>query len=81
MEFDNLFNSLYNMAKGLILVMGEVWNWLTNPIEIDVPLLSDIPLIGSWFEWSLDYSPLEFLGVGIGLLLVLWFVKNLIPVG
>lgn len=81
MQFDNLFNSIWNMALGLIEVIGVVWNWLISPLSIDIPLLSDIPLIGSWFEWSLDFSPLELLGVGILLLLVLWFVKNLIPLG
>ena len=77
----NFFESIWDMAEDFIKVMGTVWNWLVSPLEINVPLLSDMPLVGSWFEWSLNYSPLQLLGVGISLLLVLWVVKNLIPLG
>lgn len=79
MDFGNVFESIWNMAKGLIQVIGVVWEWLTNPLNIDIPLLSDIPGIGNWFQISLDYSPIELIGIGIGVLLVLWVVKNLIP--
>lgn len=81
MDFSNVFDSIWNMAKSLIQAMGTVWNWLVTPLSINVPLLSDLPLIGGWFNMNLAFSPIELLGVGILLLLVLWVVKNLIPLG
>lgn len=81
MDFGNFFGTLWNAILVFIEVIGVVWNWLSSPIELDIPLLSNIPLIGNWFQWSLDYSPFELLGDGILLLVVLWFVKNLVPVG
>lgn len=81
MVWDNVFNSIYKMGIGLIEAIGSVWNWLSKPIKIDIPLLADLPLIGGWFNITLDYSPIELMGVGIALLLVLWVVKSLIPLG
>jgi hypothetical protein len=81
MVWNNFIESIYNMAIGLIDAIGYVWNWLIQPIEIDVPLLSDIPVIGGWFNIALEYSPIELIGVGIALLLVLWVIKSLIPLG
>lgn len=81
MDYGNLFNSLWNMAKNLIEIIGDVWNWLSAPLEINIPFLRDVPLVGGWFEWSLDYSPIELLGVGIITLVLLWIIKHLIPLG
>lgn len=77
----NFFQALWEMLTTLIEYIGVVWEWLTEPLKIDIPLLSDIPLIGGWFEWNLAFSPIELLGAGILLLLALWLVKNLIPLG
>lgn len=81
MVWNSFIKSIYDMAIGLIDAIGYVWNWLSKPIKIDVPLLSNIPLIGGWFNITLEYSPIELIGVGIALLLVLWVVKSLIPLG
>lgn len=81
MDFNNFIESIYNMAVGLIEVIGVVWNWLSDPLKIDIPLLRNIPLVGGWFNISLNYSPLEFIGVGILVLLILWIIKSLIPLG
>lgn len=81
MVWENFIDSIYKMAIGLIEVIGYIWNWLSQPIRINVPLLADLPLIGGWFNLTLQYSPIELLGVGIALLLVLWVIKSLIPLG
>ena len=81
MEWNNVFNTIYKLGIGLIETIGSVWNWLSRPIKIDIPLLGNIPLIGGWFNITLDYSPIEFLGVGILLLIALWVIKHLIPLG
>lgn len=78
---DNIFEALWNMITSLIEYISIVWNWLSNPLEIDIPLLSNIPLIGNWFQIDLTWSPIELLGAGILVLLALWVVKNLIPLG
>ena len=81
MEWSNVFDSIWSLVIALIQAIGSVWNWLTTPLKVDIPLLSNIPLIGGWFNISLDYSPLGLLGAGILLLIALWVVKHIIPLG
>ncbi len=79
--YDKFFQELWNLAKSLLQVIGKVWDWLTTPLKNDIPLLSDIPIIGNWFNISLNYTPLQLLGVGLLVLIGLWVVKKLIPLG
>ncbi len=81
MDWINVFESIWNMALSLIKAIGSVWNWLTTPLKVDIPLLSDIPLVGGWFNISLDYSPLGLLGVGVLVLVSLWVIKHIVPLG
>ncbi len=71
MEWNNVFESLWNMAETLIKAIGSVWNWLTTPLEFKV--------LG--FPVDLGYSPIGLLGVGVLVLVSLWVVKHLIPMG
>ena len=79
--YEKFFQQLWDLAKSLLQVIGKVWDWLTNPLKIDIPLLSNIPVIGGWFNISLDYTPLQLLGAGLLVLVGLWVVKKLIPLG
>ncbi len=79
--YDNFFHQLWGLAMSLLGVIGKVWNWLSSPLKIDIPLLSNIPIIGDWFNVSLNYTPLQMLGVGLLFLIGLWVVKKLIPLG
>ena len=79
--YDKFFQQLWDLALSLLAVIGKVWNWLSSPLKIDIPLLSNIPMIGNWFNVSLNYTPLQLLGVGLLFLIGLWVVKKLIPLG
>lgn len=79
--YEKFFQQLWDLAKSLLQVIGKVWNWLTTPLKIDIPLLSNIPIIGNWFNISLNYTPLQLLGAGLLMLVGLWVVKKLIPLG
>lgn len=81
MDWSNVFQSIWDLAENLIKAIGSVWSWLTTPIKIDIPFLIDIPLIGGWFNMTLDYSPIGLLGVGVLVLIGLWVVKHIIPLG
>ncbi len=79
--YDEFFQQLWDLAESLLDVIGKVWNWLSSPLKIDIPLLSNIPIIGNWFNVSLNYTPLQLLGTGLLMLVGLWVVKKLIPLG
>lgn len=79
--YDKFFQELWDLAISLLEMIGKVWDWLSSPLKIDIPLLSNIPIIGNWFNISLNYTPLQLLGVGLLLLIGLWVVKKLIPLG
>ena len=79
--YDKFFQQLWDLAKSLLQVIGNVWDWLTTPLKINIPLLSNIPIIGNWFNISLNYTPLQLLGAGLLVLVGLWVVKKLIPLG
>ncbi len=71
MDFGNVFDSIWSLAESLIKAIGSVWNWLTTPLEFTV----------MGFPVDLGYSPIGLLGVGVLVLVSLWVVKHLIPMG
>lgn len=64
-----ILNDLWSLIEKVLANISRVWDWLNTTLSINI--------LGISFD--LDYSPLQLLGVGILVLIALWFIKSLIP--
>lgn len=77
---EDIFLSLWEIAETIIKSVNKIWEWLNRNISVNLPLKIPV-LLPDGIEFSLGYSPLELLGAGILVLLALWVIKSLIPLG
>lgn len=76
----DILNSLWSLAEKILLNISRVWEWLNTTLRINLGL--KIPIIfPDGINFDFGYTPLELLGVGILVLIGLWLVKSLIPMG
>ncbi|MEM1974265.1 MAG: hypothetical protein QXN68_05705 [Thermoplasmata archaeon] len=67
-----IFKTLWDTAVLLLSVIGDVWEWLSNEVSLGFTV----------FGWEINlatFVPIEFLGYGILALLLIWFIKGLVP--
>lgn len=79
---NNFFlQTLWQMALTIIYATNDIWKWLLSPVKVYITYIK-IPIIlpdGIFFE--LPFSPLDLAGAAIIVLIGLWVVKNLVPIG
>lgn len=78
---NNIINELWNLIISLIEQMGKVWSWLSNDIVIKISWLRIPLLFPDGIDINLGFNLLSFFGVGIIVILILWVVKALVPMG
>lgn len=78
---DNILAELWDLVELLIGQMSRVWGWVSNDIVINVPWLKIPLLFPEGIDINLGFNLLSFFGVGIIVILVLWVVKALVPMG
>lgn len=70
----NILEFLYNLIMTLAKYMGNVWEFLNNPLTI-----KDITIFGTTIIDFPEFIPIQLIGPGIVFLITLWFIKSLIP--
>lgn len=78
---ENIIYELWNLIISLIEQMGRVWGWLSNDIVINISWLKIPLLFPDGININLGFNLLSFFGVGIIVILLLWVVKALVPMG
>lgn len=72
---NNLFQVLWDLLLNFIQAVSSVWEWLNKPIKIGV----DLGIIG--YIGIPPFTPISAFGVGILVIIGLWAVKSLLPMG
>lgn len=78
---DNIINELWNLIISLIGQMERVWGWLSTDIKINIPWIKIPLLLPDGLNINLGFNLLSMFGVGIIVILLLWVVKALVPLG
>jgi hypothetical protein len=69
----NIFQNLWDLAEGIILVIGEVWKWLNTDLKINIPIT--IPIIfPNGINFDLGFAPMYLLAGGVLTLIAYWVV-------
>lgn len=66
--FESLWDFIINMSK----IIGEVWDWLNEPIHLGIDILG--------LSWGVSFTPMMLTGGVLISLLVLGFIKAFMPV-
>lgn len=66
--FESLWEFIINMSK----IVGEVWDWLNEPIHLGIDILG--------LSWGVSFTPMMLTGGVLISLLVLGFIKAFMPV-
>lgn len=72
---NNLFQTIYDLLIEFIKAVSSVWDWLNDPIKIGF----DLGLLG--YIGIPPFTPISAFGVGILVIIGLWAVKSLLPMG
>ena len=77
MGYENIFSELWNLILTLLEYISVVFDWLFNPLEININIPINIPYLlenGINWSWDLGVTPISLLGVGLVGLVVYWLV-------
>lgn len=78
---ENVLVKLWDIIVSLLGVIENVWSWLSQNIKIEIAWLKIPFLLPDGISIDLGWSLLDFFGVGIIAILILWIIKALIPAG
>lgn len=73
MSDKNVLGELWNVAITMLGYISKVFDWLFEPLKINIPLR--IPLIlPDGLLWDLGFPPIALLGVALISLIIYWLV-------
>jgi len=72
---NNLMQELWDLLIALIKAVGGIWDWLNEPLKIGL----DLGVLG--YIGVPPFTPISAFGVGILVIIGLWAVKSLLPLG
>lgn len=75
----NIFKSLWDLLTGVGSVISDVWEWLFEPLILNIEWLKIPVLLPDGIIINMGIVPIELFGVSIFVLLALWLVKALVP--
>lgn len=78
---ENMLNTLWNLIESFIKNMSMLWDWLSQDISIKISWLKIPLLFPDGVNISLGFSFLSVFGAGITVVILLWVVKSLVPMG
>jgi hypothetical protein len=73
----NIFEVLWNLVLDMISAVNGVWVWLNTPLSLEFKVLG-VTIDLDFFNIG-GMSPLAWLGVGLGALVVVRIIKGIIP--
>lgn len=68
-----IINALWDFVLTLLAGISSLWDWLNNPINLNIDL-------GLFKIGIPTFTPLSLVGAGLIGLVIWWFIKSLVPV-
>lgn len=78
---DKILITLWDLIEALVKNMSMLWDWLSQDIKINISWLKIPVILPDGIDISLGFSFLSVFGAGITILILLWVVKSLVPLG
>lgn len=68
----NILERMWDVAKSLISGIDSIWDFLNSTVDLNIKLFG--------FKLGIpSFVPIEIIGAGLIVFIVLWLVKELIP--
>lgn len=70
----NILGELWNLAITLIEFISKVFDWLFEPLKINIDIIKIPYLLPDGFTVNFGIAPIALLGVGLVGLVIYWIV-------
>lgn len=76
-----ILQTLWDLVITLIEKMQGLWTYISSPFKLDLSFLKIPFLLPNGLVYTFSFSILDLLGVSITVLISLWVIKSLVPLG